>query len=258
MRVLVHVALAPKTPKIYARTITTLFNMEWQEPLDIVFARNDNPLDGKLADVRDKHEAARLHALAGDYDAVLFVENDMVIPADALVKLAAVDADVVYGLYCARYGVHPWLCAIDMTMDWATWLSDRPELAKESWGKVISSKGFGFGCTLVRRTALEAVQFRLDAVRYKGLADDWFFSWDLQQAGLSQAHHLGVVCGHIAAPGGSARILWPDAHADYLHAVEPLDARQVQRANRLVVNTSGFTMTEVFAGEEGDGVLHEG
>ena len=46
---------------------------------------------------------------AGGFDALLLVENDMILPPDALLKMAAVDADVVYGLYVNRHGWRKWL-----------------------------------------------------------------------------------------------------------------------------------------------------
>ena len=46
----------------------------------------------------------RSMALAGGFDALLLVENDMILPPDALLKMAAVDADVVCGLYVNRHG----------------------------------------------------------------------------------------------------------------------------------------------------------
>lgn len=255
-KILIHIALAPKTPKIYARTISSLFNLEWGGKLDYLFDRNDDPqpIPGgdpkrtKYADVTAKHNHARQVALDAGYDAVFFVENDMVLPPDALHKLLAVDADVAYGLYCGRHGWHTWLCALELQEHGALWLSERPDEALARWGQIIPSYGVGFGCTLVRRNVLEAVPFRLEPTN-EDVSDDWIFALDCRAAGFRQAHHLGVVCGHVAARGGSARILWPDPLAEHLHTVELFDRGQAQRAETglpFTVHTNGFAMTQVF------------
>lgn len=257
-KILIHVALSPVTPKIYARTITSLFNLEWGGKLDYLFDRNDAPVDRgairntKYRDIVDKHNHARQVALDAGYDAILFVENDMILPPDALTKLLTVDADVTYGLYSARHGWHKWLCALELQERDAVWITDRPQRAKATWGQVIPSYGVGFGCTLVHRHVLEHMPFRLQGDN-PDVSDDWIFALDCRDAGFRQAHHLGVVCGHVAVRGSSARILWPDPDAEHFHTVEFFDKKQLRYARPdepLVVHTNGFSMTQVFDTKE--------
>lgn len=214
MRVLVYVPLAPTAPKLYPATLDSLLAQEWDGPLDMVLGRVEPPAGDHFHDLAAKHNAARQLALDGGYDALWLVEYDMILPPDALRKLAEVDADIVYGLYVARQQPWLWLYATTLGPAHVRWFVYHPfaseGLAAAQWGQVVDSAGVGMGCTLIRRTALERLSFR---VPLEGQADDWALALDAQAAGLTQKHHLGVVCGHIR--GDSATVVYPDPFADY-------------------------------------------
>lgn len=168
-----------------------------------------NSPDGKrmnrLDDLCYKHNQARKLTLNGGYDALLCVDADMVIPADAMEKLTSVDADVVYGLYVSRQTPTRWLCFIDKAMT-ATYTGNDVG--------VVESYGAGLGCTLIYRHVLEELEFRTDG----RTASDWWFAVDATNYGYRQMHHLGVRCGHI----DESRMLWPDASAKSRCRVETL------------------------------------
>jgi hypothetical protein len=236
MNVLVYVPMAPTTPRIYARTVQSLFTLDWADELPIVFGRNDTPKGDKYADLRHKHNAARRMALDGNYDAVLFVENDMVLPADALRRLVAVDADVAYGLYVNRHGWNRWLAFFNIAGYGGVSFSQDEERMRDAWGNVRESKGVGMGCTLIHRHVLEAIEFRNapdDAV-----ADDWMFALDCAERGYRQAHDFGCVCGHITPDG---KVLWPNPDTPTRYSVEFLGKREevrITKDNPLVIPVS--------------------
>jgi len=222
-RLLIYVPIAPKTPKIFGRTLTSLFRMEWPYPCDIVFGRNDNPQarGHKYDDLCQKHNEARQMALDGNYDAVFFAENDMVFTPNTLLDLYAVDADVAYGLYCNRHGYHRWLAFSFIQGLHGVSVSQDEELRRKVWGKPFETFGAGLGCTLIRRNVLEAIEFRTHP-EHK-VADDWLFAEDCRNAGYKQAHHFGVLAGHIRPDGYT---LWPDAKAANGYRLEfPPDAK---------------------------------
>lgn len=138
----------------------------------------------------------------------------MVIPADALTKLAAVDADVVYSLYCSRHS-GMWLCFPHINGYKGVSLSADRVQAQAAWGRVLPSEGAGFGCMLIHRRVLEQVSFR--SVKRRNFADDWPFALDVKAAGLRSAHDLSVVCGHLLHEGG---VMWPDIDAPNFYRVE--------------------------------------
>lgn len=217
MKVLIYVPLAPITPKIYARSLTSIFAMQWHEPCEIVFGRNDGQgtpgNNGHYPDLTAKYNRGRQMTLDGGYDAMLTVESDMILPPLTLERLSRVDADVAYGLYVSRHGSHKWLAFDHITGAPYTGasLSDVPEEAVLAWGNVRETAGVGLGCTLIHRRVLEKISFRCPDIK---VANDWIFSLDCKANGFIQAHDCGVVCGHIqGAP--DPKIFWPDPTGKY-------------------------------------------
>jgi len=235
MRVLV-VTLVKKEPPgqhwygahLYGRSLVGAFRLEWDGQLDYLFlVGGDQLYEGEHArstaylNIARKYEQARRHALAMGYDAILQVESDMIVPPDALKKLASVtDAGVVYGLYVWRHGSAQWSAYSEVKYSTGTSLSADPERARESWGKVIDVAGVGDGCTLIWRDTLERIERWTDEVGH--VSCDWMMSLDCQELGITQKAHLGVVCGHLTEKP-SPRILWPDPEQEKLYRIEFLD-----------------------------------
>lgn len=231
--VLIYCPIAPSTPKIYGRTLQSIFNLEWPYSTNIVFGRNDNPRSHKFSDLCAKHNEARQMVLDSNYDALFLVENDMVIPPDALIRLYELDADVAYGLYCNRHGLHNWLAfmAIDGLQGGA--FSATKEIRQAVWGKPVETAGVGLGCTVIRRKVLEVIEFRTHP-EHK-VADDWMFAEDCRAEDFRQCHHFGVHCGHIM-PDGST--LWPSVDAPGGYTLEiPDDGRElaVTKDDKIVI-----------------------
>ena len=171
--------------------------------------------------ITGKYNRGRQMALELGYDALLCLEDDMIVPPDALTRLLACDADIAYGLTVWRHGKPGWSTRLALGEDGALRnLSDYPDAARALWGKVVDVAGTGTFCTLVRRRVLEALPWRVDAA-FPSLCCDWWLSVDAQRAGFSQKADLGVVCGHITREP-TARVLWPDATATRLWRVELL------------------------------------
>jgi hypothetical protein len=251
MKILIYVPLAPNRPRIYARTITSLFTLNYKPYVDIVFGKQDEIItsdhnhDNKYANIRDKHNHARDIVLNNDYDAVLFVENDMIIPEDALDRLLEVNADVAYGLYISRHGWRRWLAFKSISDIAGVSFSNDPQYAKQQWGNVVTTEGVGMGCTLIKRNVLERISFRTHPENL--VADDWMFAIDCKDNGFIQKHHLGVVCGHITPTG---EILWPTNTNDTLHMVDFLDTSNMvllDKNNPLVldVGRNGIVVNKV-------------
>lgn len=158
---------------------------------------------------------ARARMLAGEYTHLLTVEDDMVIPPDALDRLLGVGAPVAYSLYCWRRTPHLWSAYRNLDEDGgASWADDEPQTiaAQAQAGAVIDVRGVGLGCTLIDRATIAAIPWRLAANGGRASCD-WYFAHDCNVAGVRQAAHLGVRCGHIQT-SPSARIIWPDPHGD--------------------------------------------
>lgn len=212
MRVLIGVATYPTEPTVRPRTADWLRAQDESHAGIVALYTHDDPAIDWRDNLTAKHNTMRSDALELGADALLTVEADVIPPADAIERLCAVDADVVYGLYCSRSRMP--LCFPTIDGFWGESISHRPEQWREKLrgGEIVSSEGAGFGCTLIRRSVLEAIEFaRPDVGRRNNVfADDWHFALAVKAAGFRSAHHLGVLCGHEIRSG---IVYWPDADA---------------------------------------------
>jgi len=177
--------------------------------------------------ITQKYQMARDRVLAGDYDAMMTVEYDNIIPADALTRLVAMDTDVAYGLYCCRRKFSRWLAFAEVYDNWGHSLSGKPERAAAAWGNVVETKGVGFGCTLIKRRVLEAIPFR----RFPNhpASNDWQFAIDVAAAGFIQKHDCGLLVGHVVQHDPEQQI-WPIGELPYYRVVVPVDnTRETRR-----------------------------
>lgn len=224
MKVLIGVATFPATEEtpnaVYPAAQASIEALRdgWSDRILVEYYDGDDPALDPRDNLTHKHNCMRSAVLDLGYDALLTVEADMIVPPDALEKLAAVDADVVYGVYCSRS--HPMVLTFP-TIDGYKGRSISADVLtyRGKFGGIIPCEGVGFGCTLIRRHVLEAIEFRRDvstAMRRK-FADDWTFALDVKAAGFKSAAHLGVLCGHIQRDGV---VRWVDPDAPTFMRVE--------------------------------------
>jgi len=181
-------------------TIDSIVAQRTSQRVDWEIGRR-NPYPGRdMRNVLAQYDHARDIALGGPYDALLTVEQDMILPPHAVEALCNTAAPVVYGTYMLRHG-RPTLNAwqyigeqgLGMSLD--RYPAELMALQKSGIGRV---SGCGFGCTLIRRAALEAVPFRSDGA---GHAPDMPFALDCTRAGILQMARFDVRCGHIYEGG---------------------------------------------------------
>lgn len=223
MRVLVAIAMH----QLYLHTVQSVFLQQWDGPLDFLFLSGESTDDVYQA-VTDKYNRARAQALAGGYDALFCVEADMLIPNDALAKLANVGSDVAYGLYCWRHGkaLGMWSAYPVVSPTKGFSLSHIKDEARACWGQLAIVNGVGLGCTLIRRRVLEACAFRHaygSETRNIPVHCDWCLAEDCQEHGFTQVMDLSVVCGHILPTEPKAAV-WPDPTKEDLYRIDLLAA----------------------------------
>lgn len=212
MRILVAVAEYPTAPTVHPLTQASLAALRADDAPSgspVVWRLGeDDPKQTHYENLCAKHNRMRARVLDEGFDALLSIEADMVVPADAVTRLAAVDADVAYGLYVSR-SAYMWLLFEQITPKGGASIVKTPARAAAVWGQVVPSAGVGMGCTLIHRRVLERVSFRLDAAG--PFADDWQFALDVAAAGFRQAHDTAVVCGHVVKNG---LVAWPAVEQD--------------------------------------------
>ena len=192
----------------------------------LLFDQSDDPCCCWETNVFRKYQQARTLALAGNYDALMLLESDMVIPPDAVTQLAALDAPVAYGAYVLRHGMNVWNACVALDDFGGFFLTDTivRENAPHEWnalqaGLPFQVYGSGFGCLLLRRDVLQEIPFRNSlGARVGDYHVDWLFAADCNARGIRQMLNPRVVCGHVDEDGA---ILYPDlTQPDYYRREE--------------------------------------
>lgn len=187
---------------------------------EVVFefaSMGDDPAAHRWVNVTHKYQTARKMALAGGYDALFCVEDDILVPPDALKKLDAVGADIAYGLVTWRREPHHWSAAYvsgPKDGDHETYDMD-PRKMRAAWGSVIDVIGCGLFCTLIRRDVLEALDFELRGSR----CCDFYHAWDAHVAGFTQQCDTSVVCGHVMNEAAPWQVVYPDGKRRFRYEV---------------------------------------
>lgn len=240
MRALIFCPLGPKpkgesreeTPRLWGRALQSIFRLETDGEISYLFREGPNESAEKNENVLEQYQFARWAALDGEYDALLTVESDMILPADALFRLATHlenGAGIAYGLYVFRHGSRRWSAYTHLETTKGVSISEDPEAAKAAWGQTIEVAGVGMGCTLISREVLWKIEPRLMPGTPWIVAPDWMLALDVQRQGYRQVCDLGVVCGHMTYQP-YPQIIWPDPQADHLYSVEVLPNVPVQVA----------------------------
>lgn len=234
--------------QLMTRAWLSWYRLDWDGQLDYYQAIGGDYAIQPYDNIVRKYNQIKQVVLSNGYDALLTVESDMILPRDALTRLAKVDADVAYGVYVWKHGFPFWTCYIELSESYGKPISIDPERVKTSWGKVVESEGVGHGCTLIHRHVLEAIEFQWSPGEFG--CCDWHMSVDCKKLGFTQKHDLGVVCGHISNDPVH-RILWPDPNAKGLYRAQVLERwPDMKRAEQKEKWFTGIDISQL-ADEEG-------
>jgi hypothetical protein len=180
-------------PETAASVEALRFDGDWDWEVSLHNPHGPQAMQNVLA----QYQRGREMALNGGYDGMLTVEHDMAIPPEALEKLWATPAEVVYGVYLLRHGtaiVNAFRYDGDANIGMS--LSRYPDelaLARKQGATRVS--GAGFGCTLIRRHVLEQVAFRPAG------AESWIpdmpFAQDCLRANIMSMARFDVACDHF-------------------------------------------------------------
>ncbi len=199
----------PQTRRIGV-CVASWLKLDFDGQLDMLVVRGgDDPDAHRYANITRKCEYGRQVAVAQGYDYLWLVDDDMVLPPDALNKLkhqVETGADIAYGFCVWRVPTPRWSAALKLAepFDVMT-LDDDPERTRQAWGQVIDCVGVGSYCTLLPRRIFEQITFERRGVH----CFDFYLSLDAQAHGWRQVMDLSVVCGHVSLEG-RPRILWPE------------------------------------------------
>ena len=126
---------------------------------------------------------------SGEY--IFFLDVDVLIPSDALIKLLEDKKNIVSGLYFKKTYPHNPLMFRKVNEESYIPILDYGE-------GLISVDGIGLGCCLVKRDVFDKIPepwFELPPL--SDLTEDLFFCDKAKKAGFSIFVDTGVKCGHI-------------------------------------------------------------
>lgn len=193
--------------RLESETLDAVFKLQFGGALSWLF-QEDNPTnDGRLNHLH-QYQRGRRQFLAGGFDAMLVIESDIIPPPETIQRLESTNADCAYGVY--RFRVSNVINVFERypgnPRNMGESLSNKPHLLKRAVkiGQTPCSGG-GLGCVLIRRSVLEAIDFRMEAVHSAHC--DTFFNRDVMAGGFSQWADLRVICGHKDESGV---VLWPE------------------------------------------------
>jgi len=206
--------------RLEPETVRAMCALEWDGPLTVVWQR-DNPEvaelglggPGRKAGYRNhlhQYQRGREVFLKGGYDAMLVIESDIIPPADTLKRLAALPADVAYGVYCFR-GMKPDRPVVNVLERYYGWpyqaknvgdpLTVRGLYAEACRQRIIDCSGSGLGCVLIHRKVVEEVPFEAEAGFF-----DTAWTQAVYRGGYRMMADMAVRCGHVEPSGV---VLWP-------------------------------------------------
>jgi len=150
---------------------------------------------------------ARKYFLNGNWDTLLTVEHDNVLPdPEAVQRLMSTPGDVVYAPYLLRHGqkilsTFQWINDRNLGMSLSNY---RAELKHARENVVHRVSGAGFGCTLIRRHVLMEIEFTGASDRDQNKCPDLRFAEDcLRRRFISNGrfdvpvmHYDGDYCFH--------------------------------------------------------------
>jgi len=158
-----------------------------------------------LSLVYTAREAAVKAFLEGPYDALLFVDSDMVVPVDMLARLVDADKDIVSALAFKRTpGYEPCIFS-ECNEQEATFYLDYPK-------GLIEIEGVGMACTLIKRRVFEAVPEPW-FFPHKTLGEDLSFCVRARAAEFKIFCDTELVCGHcnVETIGEGHYVNWRNA-----------------------------------------------
>jgi len=128
-----------------------------------------------------------------DADAIFWCDSDVILPPDAISKLAAAQLDFVTGIYCQRSQPYwPLIAHFNRQKGTFNWWTQWPEQV------LAPVDGCGFGCVLTSTKMLR----QMDApwFAFTKFSEDFDFCLKAAALGYQLYVDTGVLCGHLADP----------------------------------------------------------
>ena len=136
------------------------------------------------------------HALEIGYDYILWVDSDMILPKDTLLKLMAHNKDIVSGVYSYKV-LHAENCVAKrfIPTEEDTYEDISIKEIRETNG-LIEIDGIGFGCVLTKVSIFKDIEkpyFKYEP----DMGEDIYFCRKAQKAGYKIYLDTSILAGHV-------------------------------------------------------------
>lgn len=136
------------------------------------------------------------HALEIGYDYIMWIDSDMILPKDTLLKLLAHDKDIVSGVYRHKllFGEHA--VAKRYKEDAKDTYEDIPLKEIREKEQLMEIDGVGFGCVLTKVDMFRHIKKPWFSFS-KNMGEDIYFCRKAQKAGYKIFLDTSILCDHI-------------------------------------------------------------
>lgn len=136
------------------------------------------------------------HALEIGYDYIMWIDSDMILPKDTLVKLMAHDKDIVSGVYRHKllFGEH--VVAKRFVPDKKDTYADLTIKEIQATNELIEIDGVGFGCVLTKVDIFRHIKKPWFSYT-PNMGEDIYFCRKAQKAGYKVWLDTSIICDHI-------------------------------------------------------------
>lgn len=181
----------PTMGSMEIEAVKCLMQLEHDGSVDIIS-------ESLVYDARDK---IAMDALASEVDYVMWLDSDIIYPANIICKLMAANKDMVTGIYHKRTAPYT-PCVYKLVEDKLQPYLDYPE------DKLFKVEAAGFGCMLMKAKVIKAVYDKFGGCFFpvNGVGgEDLSFIRRAKDVGIEVWCDSSVKCGHIGR-----QVIMPD------------------------------------------------
>lgn len=161
--------------------------------MDVLVEKNSDNSIQPYKELQYKYERMREKVFQCNYDYAFVVEEDVVIPDNALEMMLSIDAPVVSGVYCLRQFDTLESVQTNIEIDSCRWLKPKDLQQYDIDDTVLKISCGCMGCILIRKDALREFSF----IREHTQPPDIDFASYCVKHNIAQYVHLDVLCDHI-------------------------------------------------------------
>lgn len=160
--------------------------------LDALWLRHTVVSNGyRYEDATARLQLARKTFLAGPWDSMLIIDDDLIVPQDTYARLQNLASPVAYALTVRRN--HPRFWSAVLEHDSYSTLDQYTRSARELWGQVVNVVGCGHNPTLIWRSVIERFPFEQRGKH----GTDRYFAEDCYRNDIRMACDTSIIVGHV-------------------------------------------------------------